>query len=72
MEMGAIYKTIKTKQRFKTKTCKNYKQDMSKNMQISLSLKQEVEADMTFKLKSLLSGRQIVACKASLKAKQTE
>ena len=34
MEMGAIYKTIKTKQRFKTKTCKNYKQDMSKNMQI--------------------------------------
>ena len=26
---GAIHKTIKTKQRFKTKTCKSYQQNMS-------------------------------------------
>ena len=51
MEMGAFYKTIKSKQQFKTKIYeKNKVYEKYKN---SLSLQQEVEADVILGQKSL-------------------
>lgn len=53
MEMGALYKTIKSKQQFKTKI---YKKNMNKayeKYKNSSTLKLEVEADVVLEQKSL-------------------
>lgn len=53
MEMGAFNKTIKSKQQFKTKIYKKNINKVYEKYKNSLSLKQEVEADVILGQKSL-------------------